>query len=63
MRRRLELARGLSHHPKIIFLDEPTLGLDPNAREQIWAYIKKLVKKDNVTIIITTIYMEEADRL
>jgi ABC-2 type transport system ATP-binding protein len=63
MRRRLELARGLLHHPKIIFMDEPTLGLDPNAREQIWAYIKKLSQVENVSIIITTHYMEEADLL
>lgn len=63
MRRRLELARGLLHHPKILFLDEPTLGLDPNAREQIWAYIKKLAQWEKVSIIITTHYMDEADIL
>jgi len=63
MRRRLELARGLMHEPKILFLDEPTLGLDPQTREVIWNYIEKLVKEHHVTIIITTHYMEEADRL
>ncbi|MGB7992587.1 ATP-binding cassette domain-containing protein, partial [Methanoregula sp.] len=63
MRRRLELARGLMHHPKILFLDEPTLGLDPQTREHIWAYVKKLAFEKNITIIITTHYMDEADRL
>jgi ABC-2 type transport system ATP-binding protein len=63
MRRRLELARGLLHNPRILFLDEPTLGLDPQTREHIWQYIDDLVKTENVTIIITTHYMEEADRL
>jgi len=63
MRRRLELARGLLHEPKILFLDEPTLGLDPQTREHIWNYIEKLSKEQRVTIIITTHYMEEADRL
>lgn len=63
MRRRLELARGLLHEPKILFLDEPTLGLDPQTREHIWGYIKKLSKEKKVTIIITTHYMEEADQL
>lgn len=63
MRRRLELARGLLHEPKILFLDEPTLGLDPQTREHLWGYIKKLSKEKKVTIIITTHYMEEADQL
>ncbi len=63
MRRRLELARGLLHNPRILFLDEPTLGLDPQTREHIWAYIENLVKAENVTVIITTHYMDEADRL
>ncbi len=63
MRRRLELARGLLHNPRILFLDEPTLGLDPQTREHIWEYIEDLVKTERVTIIITTHYMEEADRL
>jgi ABC-2 type transport system ATP-binding protein len=63
MRRRLELARGLMHHPAILFLDEPTLGLDPQTREHIWEYIRKLATEKNITIIITTHYMDEADRL
>ncbi|MEM4347684.1 MAG: ATP-binding cassette domain-containing protein [Candidatus Altiarchaeota archaeon] len=63
MRRRLEIARGLMHHPKILFLDEPTIGLDPRSREHIWRYIEKLVEEEKITIIITTHYMEEADRL
>src|SRR3989344_281367 len=63
MRRRLELARGLMHHPKILFLDEPTLGLDPQSRDHIWTYIEKLAKEEKITIIITTHYMEEADKL
>lgn len=63
MRRRLELARGLLHEPKILFLDEPTLGLDPQTREHLWGYIKKLSTEKKVTIIITTHYMEEADKL
>lgn len=63
MRRRLELARGLMHHPKILFLDEPTLGLDPQSRDHIWTYIEKLAKEEKITIIITTHYMEEADML
>jgi ABC-2 type transport system ATP-binding protein len=63
MRRRLELARGLLHRPKVLFLDEPTLGLDPQSRETIWQYIEHMVKEENVTIILTTHYMEEADRL
>jgi ABC-2 type transport system ATP-binding protein len=63
MRRRLELARGLLHEPKILFLDEPTLGLDPQTREHLWKYIKRLSTEKKVTIIITTHYMEEADSL
>lgn len=63
MRRRLELARGLMHHPKILFLDEPTLGLDPQTREHIWEYIRRLAREKNITIILTTHYMDEADRL
>lgn len=63
MRRRLEIARGLMHHPKVLFLDEPTLGLDPQSRGHIWEYIKKMSREENITIIITTHYMEEADRL
>ena len=63
MRRRLELARGLLHQPKVLFLDEPTLGLDPQTREHLWTYIKRLSKEKDVTIILTTHYMEEAERL
>jgi ABC-2 type transport system ATP-binding protein len=60
MKRRLEIARGLLHHPKIFFLDEPTLGLDPQTRNHIWSYIKELNKKENITIFFTTHYMDEA---
>ncbi|KAB2946033.1 MAG: ATP-binding cassette domain-containing protein [Candidatus Methanoperedens sp.] len=63
MMRRLEIARGLMHHPHVLFLDEPTLGLDPQTRMHIWDYIKKLNKEEGVTILLTTHYMEEADRL
>ena len=63
MRRRLELARGLLHNPRVLFLDEPTLGLDPQTREHIWEYIENLVKTEKVTVIITTHYMDEADQL
>ena len=63
MRRRLEIARGLLHKPKVIFLDEPTLGLDPNSRKSMWDYIQKLVQEEKITIILTTHYMEEADTL
>jgi ABC-2 type transport system ATP-binding protein len=63
MRRRLELARGLMHHPTVLFLDEPTLGLDPQSRDVIWKYIEKLAKEKKITIIITTHYMDEADKL
>jgi ABC-2 type transport system ATP-binding protein len=63
MRRRLEIARGLMHHPKVLFLDEPTLGLDPQTRNRLWEYIAQLNKAEKITIILTTHYMEEADRL
>jgi ABC-2 type transport system ATP-binding protein len=63
MRRRLELARGLLHLPKVLFLDEPTLGLDPQTRERIWEYIEDMSKQREMTIVLTTHYMEEADRL
>ncbi len=63
MQRRLEIARGLLHHPKIFFLDEPTIGLDPQTRNQIWNYILDLNKKEDITVFFTTHYMEEADRV
>ena len=63
MKRRLEIARGLLHHPKILFLDEPTLGLDPQTRNHIWTYLKELNKNEGTTIFFTTHYMEEADRI
>ena len=63
MRRRLEIARGLLHEPKIFFLDEPTLGLDPQTRQHIWEYIRALAAKIKMTIIVTTHYMEEAEKL
>lgn len=63
MRRRLELARGLLHHPKVLFLDEPTLGLDPRARQTIWDYIKELNRTEKVTVVVATNYMEEAEYL
>ena len=63
MRRRLEVARGMIHKPKVMFLDEPTLGLDPSSREIMWKHIQNLVKEENLTIILTTHYMEEADML
>ncbi|MDQ3873603.1 MAG: ATP-binding cassette domain-containing protein [Thermoproteota archaeon] len=63
MRRRLEIARGLLHKPKVMFLDEPTLGLDPASRETMWKYIHQLVKEEKMTVILTTHYMEEADML
>jgi len=63
MKRRLEIARGLIHQPRILFLDEPTLGLDAQTRRHIWDYIKKLNRERGVTIILTTHYMEEADFL
>ena len=63
MRRRLEIARGLLHHPSVLFLDEPTLGLDPQTRNHLWNYIDALAREKGITIILTTHYMEEADRL
>jgi len=61
MKRRLEIARGLIHHPKILFLDEPTLGLDPQTRNSLWEHIKKLNQQKNMTIFFTTHYMPEAE--
>lgn len=63
MKRRLEIARGLLHHPKIIFLDEPTLGLDPQTRNHMWSYLRKLNAQKGITIFFTTHYMEEADKI
>jgi ABC-2 type transport system ATP-binding protein len=63
MRRRLEIARGLLHTPKILFLDEPTLGLDPQTRNQLWNHVKKLNEEEHTTVFLTTHYMEEADRV
>lgn len=63
MKRRLEIARGLMHHPKIFFLDEPTLGLDPQTRNHIWSYLQELNKKENITVFFTTHYMEEAEKV
>jgi ABC-2 type transport system ATP-binding protein len=61
MKRRLEIARGLLHHPKIIFLDEPTTGLDPQTRNHVWTYIKDLNEKEKITVFFTTHYIEEAE--
>ncbi len=63
MRRRLEIARGLLHHPKVMFLDEPTLGLDPQTRNHMWSYLQELNKSEGITVFFTTHYMEEADRV
>ncbi len=63
MKRRLEIARGLLHTPRIIFLDEPTLGLDPQTRNQLWTHVKKLNEEEQVTVFLTTHYMEEAERV
>jgi ABC-2 type transport system ATP-binding protein len=63
MRRRLEIARGLIHYPRVLFLDEPTIGLDPQTRGHIWSYIEDLRKAHDITMVLTTHYMEEADRL
>lgn len=63
MKRRLEIARGLLHHPHIIFLDEPTLGLDPQTRNHMWNYLRELNEKEGITVFFTTHYMEEAERV
>ncbi len=63
MKRRLEIARGLLHHPKILFLDEPTLGLDPQTRNHMWEYLRELNKTEGITVFFTTHYMEEAERI
>ncbi len=62
MKRRLEIARGLLHHPKIFFLDEPTSGLDPQTRNHVWSYIKNLNQTEKITVFFTTHYIEEAER-
>jgi len=62
MKRRLEIARGLLHHPKILFLDEPTIGLDPQTRNHMWSYLNNVNKKEDMTIFFTTHYMEEAEK-
>jgi len=62
MKRRLELARGLLHHPKVLFLDEPTLGLDPQTRNRMWEYILELRQRERTTIFLTTHYMDEAEK-
>jgi ABC-2 type transport system ATP-binding protein len=63
MKRRLEIARGFLHTPKILFLDEPTLGLDPQSRNQLWTHVKKVNEAEKVTVFLTTHYMDEADRV
>src|SRR3989344_3676126 len=63
LKRRLEIARGLLHNPKVLFLDEPTIGLDPQTRNHIWTYINNLNQKENVTIFFTTHHMEEVERM
>jgi ABC-2 type transport system ATP-binding protein len=61
MRRRLEIARGLMHSPRVLFLDEPTIGLDPQTRRSIWSYIRQLQEREEITIFMTTHYMDEAE--
>lgn len=63
MKRRLEIARGLLHTPKILFLDEPTLGLDPQSRNQLWTHVKNLNQAEGVTVFLTTHYMDEAEKV
>jgi ABC-2 type transport system ATP-binding protein len=63
MKRRLEIARGFLHTPRILFLDEPTLGLDPQSRNQLWTHVKHLNEAEKVTVFLTTHYMDEADRV
>jgi ABC-2 type transport system ATP-binding protein len=63
MKRRLEIARGLLHTPKVLFLDEPTLGLDPQSRNQLWGHVRHLNDTEKVTVFLTTHYMDEAERV
>lgn len=63
MKRRLEIARGFLHTPKILFLDEPTLGLDPQSRNQLWSHVKRVNESEKTTVFLTTHYMDEADRV
>jgi ABC-2 type transport system ATP-binding protein len=63
MKRRLEIARGFLHTPRILFLDEPTLGLDPQSRNQLWSHVKKVNEAERVTVFLTTHYMDEAERV
>jgi ABC-2 type transport system ATP-binding protein len=63
MKRRLEIARGFLHTPRILFLDEPTLGLDPQSRNQLWSHVKQVNETEKVTVFLTTHYMDEADRV
>ena len=63
MKRRLEIARGFLHSPRILFLDEPTLGLDPQSRNQLWTHVKQLNATESTTVFLTTHYMDEADRV
>jgi ABC-2 type transport system ATP-binding protein len=63
MKRRLEIARGFLHTPKILFLDEPTLGLDPQSRNQLWTHVKNVNENEGTTVFLTTHYMDEADRV
>jgi ABC-2 type transport system ATP-binding protein len=62
MKRRLEIARALLHEPRLIFLDEPTVGLDPQTRAHLWGYVTRLCKERGITVFVTTHYMEEAER-
>ena len=63
MKRRLEIARALQHRPRVLFLDEPTVGLDPQTRNQIWEFVRRLCRDERVTVFFTTHYMEEAERV
>ncbi len=63
MKRRLEIARGLLHHPLVLFLDEPTIGLDPQTRNHLWNYVRTLNRDEQITVFLTTHYMEEAERV